>query len=95
MGIIRRMQITQIQDKKTSIFLKINYNVVYWKIYIISAIIFMWIIIYKNKGLKPVFFFFEKSKQGYRFVGNGQFSVGFKVCSLGVQKVIFGGFGKN
>jgi len=49
------------------------------------------------------------SKQGYHFVGNGQFSVGFlgsrrskmsptvfiEVSSLGVQKVIFGGFDKN
>ena len=51
----------------------------------------------------------EISKQGYHFVGNGQFSLGFlgsrrskmspdgfiEVCSLGVQKVIFGGFDKN
>jgi len=48
-------------------------------------------------------------KQGYHFVGNNQFSVGFlgsrwskmfptgfiRVCSLGVRKVILGGFDKN
>jgi hypothetical protein len=63
MGNIRRMQITYlIQDKKISIFLQINYNVVFWKIYIISATFFMWIITYKNKGLKPVFFFLKNVK---------------------------------
>ncbi len=51
----------------------------------------------------------EKCKQGYHFVGNDQFSVGFlgsrrskmsptgfiEACSLGVQKAIFGGFVKK
>jgi len=51
----------------------------------------------------------EISKQGYHFVGNGQFSAVFLryrrskmyptgfigVCSLGSRKVIFGGFEKN
>ncbi len=34
-----------------------NYKSVYWKYISYLQFFFMWIMTYKNKGLKPVFFF--------------------------------------